>query len=88
MGNGYSLALDNDKMYELAHKTASYKERGVSHKNSLLEIQETLTEFIILLEEFYRQQRKDKQLSGFYRSIISIRRSVRRNPWNQLLPTD
>jgi hypothetical protein len=85
--NGYTLAMGNEKMYEMAQRTASYKERGVSHENSLREITKALTEFAIPLDVFYRAQKGESELSGFYKSFISIRRSIRRNPKNQLVPS-
>jgi death-on-curing protein len=83
MGNGYSLALNNTKMYELAQKTASYRARGKSHEEAFREIKETLTKFTVPLTTLYREQRKNKNLAGLYKSVKAIRNSVRRNPANQ-----
>jgi death-on-curing family protein len=85
LGNGYTLALDNDKMYELAQKTASYKQRGLTHEESFQEIKDTLTKFAVPLSIFYREQRKHTNLSKFYTAMIAIRRSVRSNPYNELI---
>jgi death-on-curing family protein len=83
LGNGYTVALDNDKMYDIAKKTASYRERGLTHQQSFDEIRDVLLRFSVPLDKFYRAQKKDRTLSGYYKAQISIRRSVRGN--NRLL---
>lgn len=86
LGNGYTLALDNEQMYELAKKTASYRQRGVTHEHSFHEIKDTLEEFAVPLALFYREQKKHSGLSGFYKAMIRIRKSVRQHPHNKLIP--
>ena len=83
MGNGYCLALNNTKMYELAQMTASYRALGKSHEEVFREVKEILTKFTVLLTTLYCEQRKNKKLSGLYKRVIAIRNSVRRNPDNQ-----
>jgi death-on-curing family protein len=86
LGNGYTLALDNEQMYELARTTASYRERGITHEQSFQEIRETLQRFSVPLALFYREQKKHSGLSGFYKTMITIRKSVRQHPCNRLIP--
>ena len=88
MGNGRSIALDNDAMYKLASDTASYRQRGITHDDSLREIVAILTKFSIPLRVLYQVQRKNPQLATFYRANMNLRRSVRTYPGNKLIPVD
>lgn len=85
LANGYSLALNNNAMYDLATKTASYRQRGVSHDDSLRDILKNLTQFTVLLRILYQAQKKDEKLSHFYKLNMRLRRSVRTFPGNQLI---
>jgi death-on-curing family protein len=85
VGNGYAMALSNDKMYELAQRTASYRARGASHDDSFSDIAEIFAKWAVPLVALYRQQKLDKSLSIFYRSLMVIRRSVRRHRGNMLI---
>ena len=85
LGNGYGLAIDNEKMYELAQKTASYKQRGLTHEDSFNEIRDSLIKFTFRLSLLYREQKKDAKISKLYRSMIAVRKSVRRNPDNEIM---
>lgn len=89
MGNDYSSALDNDAMYELAQDTASYRERGVSHSDQLDKITDELGEFTIEIDLLRHVKTTDsemrKQFSDFHKKLVTIGRSVRRNPHNILI---
>lgn len=89
IGNAYSPALDNDRMYELAQDTASYRERGVSHHDQLAKITDVLEDFCVELEVLRSVKVSDRdmrrQLTGFYKTQVKIGRSVRRHPANILI---
>lgn len=87
MGNGRSLALDNEAMYELATRTASYRQRGISHDDSLREIIEALQQFTVPLQTLYRIQKREgnDKLSHFYQANMRLRKSVRTHPGNRLI---
>jgi len=89
MGNGYSLALDNDRMYELAQDTASYRERGVSHSDQLAKITGELEEFTVEMESIrhVRVSGGDlpEKLAAFYKSQVTTGRSIRRHRYNTLI---
>jgi death-on-curing protein len=89
MGNGYSPALDNDRMYELAQDTASYRERGISHYDQLAKITEELEEFSVEFDVLRSVRVSDRdmrrKLTSFYKTQVTIGRSVRRHPANTLL---
>ncbi len=88
MGNGYTSALDNDAMYELAQHTASYRERGISHDAQLAIIREKLEDFTVEIEVLRHVHISDpqmrKNLHQYCRRTLTVRRSVRRHPYNSL----
>lgn len=89
MGNGYSCALDNLRMYDLAQDTASYRERGISHDAQLAKITRELEEFAIEIEVIRSTKVSDpetrRRLREFCKTQMTARRSVRRNPHNTLV---
>ena len=85
--NGFSLALDNASMYDLARMTASYRARGLSHEAPFREIKDALMRFAVPLATLYRAQRKEKRLATLYQRVIAVRKSVRNNPDNQIMRT-
>ena len=89
MGNGYSPALNNEDMYELAQDTASYRERGISHDDQLAKITNVLEECSIELDVLRNVKVSDRdmarKLTRFYKTQVTIGRSVRRNDANMLL---
>jgi len=50
MANDHHLLLENDEMYKIAEKTASYKARGLSQDESLAEIHGALEEHVISID--------------------------------------
>jgi hypothetical protein len=88
MGNGYSSAMDNDRMYELAQETASYREQRVSHHDQLAKITEALDEFSIEIEVIRGVKVSDpemrRKLTTYCKTTITAGRSVRRHPANTL----
>ena len=89
MGNGYSIAIDNDHMYEPAQDTASYRERGVGHDEQLARITAELEEFTVEVTVLRSAKITDKamrrKITDFYKKQIKGRRSVRRHRANILV---
>lgn len=85
LANGYVLFLTNDQMYRLAAQTASYKERGLSHKQSFAEIIDALQGRIVPLDVLKREKDKYPKLRRFYQLSLEIRRRIRRNKLNRLI---
>lgn len=83
--NGYVLALDNNNMYQLAERTASYRKRGITHEQCMHEILGSLTELTTTFRELYVAQKSNQKLSDFYRKLLVARQTVRRNPHNRLI---
>lgn len=84
VANGHFCVLPNDRMYQLAAQTASYRERGRSHEQSLQEILAALNGLIIPLSELRKEAEKDPGVARLYRAVMRTRRSVRRNRLNRL----
>jgi death-on-curing family protein len=82
--NGYCGLLGNEQMFKLAESTASYRERGISHDESLQEILATIKDFVIPLE-LVKKQTHRAGVAEFYAELMRVRRSVRRNKLNTLM---
>lgn len=89
IGNGYSLVVDNDLMYELAQDTASYRERGIGHDQQLQHITDVLDENTVEIEILRNVRISDKKMRDtivrFCKEQTKARRSIRRHPLNKLL---
>jgi len=76
-------------MYDLAQETASYRERGISHKDQLARITDVLRKLTVEIEAIQTVEISDpnirRELMKFRRAAIRIGRSVRRNPANILI---
>ncbi len=83
LANGYFLILSNHTMFELAARTAAYRERGLSHEKSIMEIHERLQKRIIPLR-FLRT----KLNMRLYRESTRMRLRIRRHRFTQLLPAN
>lgn len=86
--NGYFGLLSNDRMYNLAERTASYRERGLSHAESMSEILNETREFTIPLAELRLATKKDKRIADLYKHVMRVRRFVRKLDVNQLIESN
>ncbi len=93
LANGYVLLLRNTHMYRVAQQTAAYKERGLSHDQSVKEIMDAIREAIVPLstvKEDYKKSElpREKRLKAlkFYLLAAAMRRRIRRNKLNKLVP--
>lgn len=87
VANGYFAVLGNDAMYKLAEQTAKYRERGLTHEESLIEILNTLDDLVISLSALKAEGEKDANVATLYRSVMGARRKVRRNKLNKIMPS-
>jgi death-on-curing protein len=85
VANGYIQDLGNAEIYDLAIQVASYKERRVSHEESLTEIRAALSGVLIPLSTLKREMGSDSQLQQMYRDCMLVRLRVRKHPLNQLV---
>jgi death-on-curing family protein len=85
VANGYIQDLSNIEIYELAMRTASYKERGVSHEGSLVEITDTLSAVRIPLHALKTEMGSEPLLQQMYKDCMKVRLRVRKHPLNRLI---
>jgi len=91
LANGHYLLMMNGPMYELAKQTASYRERNVSHDDSMREILEGVGEWIVPFSALELEAKKPKTsaaLKGLYPIILSVSGKIRANPLNIILQPD
>jgi death-on-curing family protein len=85
VANGYFLFLNNDAMYKLAEQTASYKQRGLTQDQVLEEIRSSVEDYMIPIDRVGAEAKKNSKFVDLYGSILTVRRSVRRDRRNQLV---
>lgn len=83
VANGYFGLLGNDAMYKLAKRTASYKERGLSHDESLKEILDAVKDWVVPLSTVRKVGKKDAQVARLYSSVKRARSRIRRSKLNK-----
>ncbi len=77
MANDHLLLLENDSMYKIAEKTASYKARGLSHDESLTEIHEALEEHVISINIVEHAVGQQAHLLGTIGKFKEVRNLIR-----------
>jgi death-on-curing family protein len=87
LGNGHYFALTNTEAYQLAKDTASYKQRGLNQDQSLAEIRATLTDWILDFATLRSAAKDDPGLQQIYDFATKMRRMIRRNRMNRLIPS-
>lgn len=83
VANGYFGLLGNALMYKLAEQTAKYRERGLSHGESLREILDAQHDLVIPLSALKAEAKKDATLARLYNSVMQARRRIRRSKLNR-----
>jgi death-on-curing protein len=86
LANGFLPGLSNEEAYEMAKRTASYRERGLSHDQVMQEIRELLTARMISLESV-RELGKEGSVMfrDLYSTSIEFRRKIRRSRMNRVM---
>jgi len=88
LANGYFSVMMNSPMYDLAKQTASYRERGVSHENSMIEILSAVEDYVVSLPALELEAQKVTSstfLKEIYPIAASLRANIRQNPLNVIL---
>lgn len=80
--NGHSCTLGDTPMYQLAERTASYRERGRSHAEALQDILDAVAGQVVSLSELRNED------AALYRENMRMRSKVRRNRLNKLIAAD
>ncbi|MGA2248730.1 MAG: type II toxin-antitoxin system death-on-curing family toxin [Verrucomicrobiota bacterium] len=89
LANGFFSVMMNEPMYELAKQTASYRERGISHEDSMIEILRAVGDFVVslrALEEDSQKNTASLALKQIYAVAVVMRTNIRANPLNVILP--
>lgn len=85
LANGFFAGLSNDEAYEIAKRTASYRERRQSHEYAVLEIKELIVARAI---PFAAVREIGKEGSEAFRDLYSttlvLQRKIRRSRMNRL----
>jgi death-on-curing protein len=74
VANSYAPAFTYAQMYELARQTASYKARGISHKQSLEEIVGFLGRTVASFYDMRMKAKENRVLQRGYRRMTKVRR--------------
>jgi len=86
LANGFFAGLSNDEAYEMAKRTASYRERGLSHDQVIREISELLAARMISLEAVRELGNEGSEMfSDLYSNSVEFRRKIRRCRMNCLM---
>lgn len=86
LANDHQLLLENDAMYSIAEKTASYKVRGLSQDQSLAEIHDALYEYVVSMELVEQTVGPQEQFLELVKKFRSVRDLVRRTACVEFLP--
>jgi death-on-curing family protein len=83
--NEFFLAVPNDEMYALAEKTASYKQRGLSHDASMDEIDNAISDRIIGFPFILAAKEKNPRFEEFHAIMVKFGEVIRNDPDNELM---
>jgi death-on-curing family protein len=84
LANDYWLVISNAGVYEIAKRTASYRERGLSHDDSLQEIANFLRPMVIPLSGLKTIWHKGRAQDDFYKLLTQLKHRIRRDKNNRL----
>jgi death on curing protein len=85
LANGFVLGIPNSALYELATNTASYRERNVSHADSLTAIINAIADLITPIATFKSDLARVAALEGSYKATMNLRSWIRKHPLNRLV---
>lgn len=86
IANDYVLFLQNDPMYKIAEKTASYKERGLTQEQSLSEITDALKESVIHIDIPRKYVDEHEEFRTLCERFDGVRDWIRAKPYVELRP--
>ena len=87
LANDYWHIISNAGVYEIAKRTASYRERCLSHDDSLSEISNTLRPMVIPLSALKPIWYKGRAQDDFYKHLTQLKQRIRRDKRNRLFPS-
>ena len=88
LANDYWHYISNAGVYAIATRTASYRERGLSHSDALDEVKNSLLPWTVSMRELKLALQGDSSLPFLYRNLESSRQRIRRDKRNRLIPSE
>ena len=85
LANGFVLGIPNSAMYEMATETACYRERNISHEDSLAAIVNAITNLTTPIATFKSDLAGIDALEGSYQATMKLRSWIRKHPLNRLV---
>lgn len=85
VANEYCLILSNDDMYKLAEKTASYRKRGVSHEQALVEILDTIKDNVVSFETVAAEGKNNAKFLDIHNKLTHMRDRIRSDSSNSIV---
>jgi death on curing protein len=75
-------------VFQMAIKTASYRERGLTHAESIREIETIITPWRIPLSDLRQVRLEDPSVADLYDRAALTGRRIRRDKRNRLIPSE
>jgi death on curing protein len=89
LANGFFVFLSNDEAYETAKRTASYRERGLSHDQVFQEIRELLAAHTVSFDAVRKLGGEGAAIfTVLYDPAVKFRRRIRQSSMNHLIPSE
>jgi hypothetical protein len=86
LANGFFAGLSNDEAFEMAKRTASYRQHGLSHDQVMREIRQLLAARMIPLEAVGELGNEGSEMfSQLFSTSVELRRKIRRSRMNRLM---
>jgi len=86
LANGFFAGLSNDEAFEMAKRTASYRQHGLSHDQVMREIRQLLAARMIPLEAVGELGNEGSEMfSLLFSTSVELRRKIRRSRMNRLM---
>lgn len=86
MGNYHFSVISNKEMYILAERTASYRERGISHENAIAEIRVAIQDRIVSYDALWNARDKDTSFGPLHETLSATTDWIRHHEHNSIIP--
>jgi death-on-curing family protein len=88
LANGLVLGIPNSAMHDIATNTAHYRARNISHEESMRAILDATGGLITSIATFKKELTGVRGLDVSIAATISLRRWIRKHPFNRLVDSD
>jgi death-on-curing family protein len=86
LANGFVLGVPNSEMYGLATRTASYRERHLSHDDALRTVISATRDLIVPIASFKSDLSGIRSLEGSFQAKMKLKSFIRKQRDNRLVP--